>query len=144
MMETAFTPFASLAGGALIGLAAVLLMLGLGRIFGATGILSGFVFAQGREELSWRAALILGMVLVPGLMFLFTGRWPQIDVPVSPAMIVIGGIVVGFGASLGSGCTSGHGVCGLSRLSRRSIVAVPVFMGTAAVTVFIVRHVMGG
>ncbi|QFT80594.1 hypothetical protein FIU89_08220 [Roseovarius sp. THAF27] len=143
-METAFTPFASLAGGALIGLAAVLLMLGLGRIFGATGILSGFVFAEGREELSWRAALILGMVLVPVLMFLMTGRWPQIDVPVSPAMIVIGGIVVGFGASLGSGCTSGHGVCGLSRLSRRSIVAVPVFMGTAAMTVFNIRHIMGG
>lgn len=143
-METAFTPFASLGGGALIGLAAVLLMLGLGRIFGATGILSGVVFAEGREELSWRTALILGMVLVPGLMFLTTGRWPQIDVPVSPAMIVIGGIVVGFGASLGSGCTSGHGVCGLSRLSRRSIVAVPVFMGTAAITVFIIRHVVGG
>ncbi|QFT96279.1 hypothetical protein FIU85_03100 [Roseovarius sp. THAF8] len=144
MMETAFTPFASLAGGVLIGLAAVMLMLGLGRIFGATGILSGFVFAEGREEVSWRAALILGMVLVPGLMFLVTGRWPRIDVPVSPAMIVIGGIVVGFGASLGSGCTSGHGVCGLSRLSRRSIVAVPVFMGTAVVTVFVLRHVMGG
>lgn len=143
-METAFTPFASLGGGALIGLAAVLLMLGLGRIFGATGILSGVVFAEGREELSWRAALILGMVLVPGLMFLTTGRWPQIDVPVSPAMIVIGGIVVGFGASLGSGCTSGHGVCGLSRLSRRSIVAVPVFMGTAAITVYVIRHVVGG
>lgn len=144
MMETAFTPFASLAGGALIGLAAVLLMLGLGRIFGATGILSGFVFAEGREERSWRAALILGMVLVPGLMFLATGRWPEIDVPVSPAMIVIGGIVVGFGANLGSGCTSGHGVCGLSRLSRRSIVAVSVFMGTAAITVYVIRHVVGG
>ena len=143
-METAFTPFASLGGGALIGLAAVLLMLGLGRIFGATGILSGGVFAEGREDLSWRAALILGRVRVPGLMFLTTGRWPQIDVPVSPAMIVIGGIVVGFGASLGSGCTSGHGVCGLSRLSRRSMVAVPVFMGTAAITVYVIRHVVGG
>lgn len=143
-METPFTPFASLGGGALIGLGAVLLMLGLGRILGATGIMSGLVFAEGRDELSWRAALVLGMVLVPGLMYLVTGHWPEIQVPVSPLMIVIGGIIVGFGASLGSGCTSGHGVCGLSRLSVRSLVAVPVFMGTAALTVFVIRHVIGG
>ena len=143
-METAFTPLLSLGGGVLIGLAAVLLMLGLGRIFGATGIMSGLVFWEGREVLSWRAALVLGMVLVPGLVFLVTGAWPQIDVPVSPAMIVVGGVIVGFGASLGSGCTSGHGVCGLSRLSVRSLVAVPVFMATAAITVYILRHVIGG
>ncbi|MFN3208863.1 MAG: YeeE/YedE family protein [Roseovarius sp.] len=143
-METEFTPWASLGGGALIGLAAVLLMLGPGRIFGATGILSGLVFAEGRQDLPWRAALILGMVLVPGLMVLATGHGPDIEVPVSPAMIGIGGVIVGLGASLGSGCTSGHGVCGLSRLSRRSMVAVPVFMGCAALTVFVIRHVMGG
>ena len=144
MFETAFTPFQSLGGGALIGLAAVLLMLGLGRIFGATGILSGLVFFENREELSWRAALVIGMILAPMLIFGVTGAMPALTIPVSPAMIVIGGIIVGLGASLGSGCTSGHGVCGLSRLSVRSLVAVPTFMATAAITVFVIRHVFGG
>lgn len=143
-METVFTPFASFGGGLLVGLGAVLLMLGLGRIFGATGILSGLVFMESRDELPWRAALVLGMILAPLLVFAATGAMPALTVPVSPVMIVIGGIIVGFGASLGSGCTSGHGVCGLSRLSVRSFVAVPVFMATAGVTVFIIRHVFGG
>ena len=143
-MVTAFTPFASFGGGLLIGLGAVLLMLGLGRILGATGILSGLAFPADTEEFSWRAAMVLGMVLAPGLVFLVSGNWPALDVPVSPAMIAIGGVIVGFGASLGSGCTSGHGICGLSRLSRRSIVAVPTFMATAALTVFLIRHVFGG
>ena len=88
--------------------------------------------------------MVLGMVQAPGLVFLVSGSWPALDVPVSPAMIAIGGVIVGFGASLGSGCTSGHGICGLSRLSRRSIVAVPTFMATAALTVFLIRHVFGG
>lgn len=143
-METAFTPLTSFVGGALVGLAAVLLMLGLGRIFGATGIVSGFVFPEDRAEVAWRAALVLGMVLAPGLVFLATGAWPALDVPVSPLMITVGGVIVGLGASLGSGCTSGHGVCGLSRLSLRSIVAVPTFMATAAITVYLIRHVFGG
>ncbi|ABF62612.1 YeeE/YedE family protein [Ruegeria sp. TM1040] len=143
-MQTDFTPVLSFGGGTLIGLAAVLLMLGLGRILGATGILSGTVFVTSREELSWRVALILGMLLAPGAIYFATGVMPAISVPSSPAMIVIGGVIVGFGASLGSGCTSGHGVCGLSRLSLRSIVAVPTFMATAAITVFLIRHVFGG
>ena len=142
-METLFTPFASFGGGLLIGLGAVLLMLGLGRIFGATGIMSGLVFAENGGEFAWRAAMVVGMVLAPGLIFLVTGAMPELSVPVSPTMIVIGGVIVGFGASLGSGCTSGHGVCGLSRLSLRSIVAVPTFMLTAAITVYLVRHVFG-
>lgn len=143
MMETDFTPFASLGGGIAIGLGAVLLMLGLGRILGATGILSGLVFAANREEVSWRIAMVLGMMAAPGFLFLLTGSMPAVDVPVSPAMIIIGGLIVGFGASLGSGCTSGHGICGLSRLSIRSLVAVPTFMATAVITVFILRHVIG-
>ncbi|WP_372573553.1 YeeE/YedE family protein [Ruegeria jejuensis] len=143
-METAFTPFTSLGGGLLIGLGAVLLMLGLGRIFGATGILSGAVFVESRDEMTWRLALIIGMILSPGLIFAVTGAIPALTVPVSPTMIVIGGVIVGLGASLGSGCTSGHGVCGLSRLSIRSLVAAPTFMATAAVTVFLIRHVIGG
>lgn len=134
----------SLSGGLLIGLAAVMLMFGLGRIFGATGILSGTVFFENREELSWRIALVAGMVSAPMILFLFTGSIPQITIPVSPAMIVVGGVIVGLGASMGSGCTSGHGVCGLSRLSIRSLVAVPTFMATAAITVYVIRHVAGG
>lgn len=142
-METDFTPFTSFGGGLSIGLGAVMLMLGLGRILGATGILSGLVFAESTQEFSWRAAMVVGMVLAPGLIFLVTGQMPELIVPVSPAMIVIGGVIVGLGASLGSGCTSGHGVCGLSRLSLRSMVAVPTFMATAAATVFLIRHVIG-
>ena len=142
-VETLFTPFASFGGGLLIGLGAVLLMLGLGRILGATGILSGLVFAENGGEFAWRAAMIVGMVLAPGIIFLFTGTMPELSVPVSPRMIILGGVIVGFGASLGSGCTSGHGVCGLSRLSVRSIVAVPTFTLTASGTVFLIRHVFG-
>lgn len=143
-METVFTPFASFGGGLLIGLGAVLLMLGLGRIMGATGITSGLVFPENASEFSWRLALVAGMIVAPGLIFAITGTMPAIDVPVSPLMIAVGGVIVGLGASLGSGCTSGHGVCGLSRLSVRSLVAVPTFMATAAITVFIIRHVIGG
>jgi uncharacterized membrane protein YedE/YeeE len=143
-METAFTPFASFGGGLLIGLGAVLLMIGLGRIFGATGILSGMVFTDESEERAWRLALVAGMILAPGVLFALTGQMPELSVPVSPLMIAVGGVIVGLGASLGSGCTSGHGVCGLSRFSLRSLVAVPTFMATAAVTVFFIRHVLGG
>ncbi len=143
-MDTAFTPATSFGGGLLIGLGVVLLMLGLGRIFGATGVLSGAIFAESREEVSWRVALLLGMVLAPVLIFTVSGTMPALTGPVNPAMIAVGGVIVGLGASLSSGCTSGHGVCGLSRLSVRSLVAVPVFMATATITVFLVRHVFGG
>lgn len=143
-METSFTPFMSLSGGMLIGLGAVLLMAVLGRIYGATGILSGLVFPENRSELVWRAALVAGMLISPWLVFLISGSMPEVQIPVSPAMIVIGGLIVGFGACTGSGCTSGHGVCGLSRISIRSLIAVPVFMATAAITVYIIRHVIGG
>lgn len=142
-METVFTPFASFGGGLAIGLGAVQLMLGLGRILGATGIMSGLVFAESRSEFGWRAAMVVGMILAPGLIYAVTGTMPAVNVPISPTMIAIGGVIVGLGASLGSGCTSGHGVCGLSRLSVRSLVAVPTFMATAAITVFIIRHVIG-
>lgn len=141
---TVFSPLTSFNGGLLIGLGAVLLMLGLGRILGATGIMSGLVFARTGSDFAWRAAFVAGMVLAPMFMLFVTGTMPQISVPVSPLMIAVGGVIVGFGASLGSGCTSGHGVCGLSRLSIRSMVAVPTFMATAGATVFILRHVIGG
>lgn len=143
-METAFTPFTSFGGGLLIGLGAVMLMGGMGRILGATGVLSGLIFAETRPEFSWRAAMVIGMILAPGLIYLATGAMPALDVPVSAPMVALGGVIVGLGASLGSGCTSGHGVCGLSRLSVRSLVAVPTFMLTAAITVYVTRHLIGG
>ena len=143
-METVFTPMTSFQGGMAVGLGAVLLMLGLGRILGATGIMTGLMFFDDKENFMWRAALVLGMVLAPIVILLATGSMPQIDVPMSPAMIVIGGIIGGYGSSLGSGCTSGHGICGLSRLSIRSMVAVPTFMLTGGITVYVIRHVLGG
>ncbi|MFX4221908.1 MAG: YeeE/YedE family protein [Thalassobaculum sp.] len=143
-METTFTPFASLAGGLLIGLAAVLLMALHGRIAGATGILSGIVLPSGFQEWVWRAAMVAGMASAPTVMLLATGALPEITVPVSLTYLIVGGVIVGFGASLGNGCTSGHGVCGMARLSPRSIAATLVFMATTATTVFVIRHGIGG
>ena len=143
-METAFTPFASLLGGILIGVAAVLLMMVHGRIAGATGVLAGALIPSGLSDWSWRMAMIAGMVTAPLLVFLASGAMPTIQVPVSMLALVTGGLIVGVGASLGSGCTSGHGVCGMARHSPRSIAATLTFMVVTFVTVFIVRHVFGG
>jgi len=142
-METAFTPWASLAGGALIGLSAVMLMALLGRIMGATGILAGALKPENRTDFGWRAAVLAGMVTAP-LVATLAGVAPQISVPVSMPMLVVGGLLVGAGVTLGSGCTSGHGVCGNARLSPRSLVATVTFMAAAVLTVFVLRHVTGG
>jgi len=141
---TEFTPFASLFGGALIGLSAVLLMLALGRIMGATGILAGFINPASADEWRWRAAVIAGMVCAPLIYYAATGAMPTIDVPVSTPLMLAGGFIVGIGVTLGAGCTSGHGVCGIARLSSRSITATLTFMVATAATVFIIRHVIGG
>lgn len=138
---TEFTPWASLAGGALIGLAAVLLMALHGRIAGMTGILFGVVPPVARDW-AWRAAFLAGAVAAPAI-WLMTGREIAFDVPVSTPAMVIGGLIVGVGVTYGSGCTSGHGVCGMARLSPRSIVATLVFMATTFVTVYAVRHIAG-
>lgn len=143
-MGTDFTPIASFAGGLLIGAAAVLLMLLQGRILGATGILRNAILSTSRAEFGWRAAMLAGMVSAPAIYFLLTGQMPVVEVPVSTPMLVIGGILVGLGVTYGSGCTSGHGVCGLARFSKRSLVATLCFMASAVVTVFIIRHVLGG
>lgn len=143
-METAFTPLASLSGGILIGLAAVLLMMVHGRIAGATGILAGALLPTGWSDWSWRAAMIGGMVTAPVVIFLISGAMPVIQVPVPTAALIIGGLIVGVGVTLGSGCTSGHGVCGMARLSQRSLVATLTFMVTTFATVYIIRHVLGG
>jgi uncharacterized membrane protein YedE/YeeE len=139
-MTTSFTPFASLIGGAIIGLASVLLMAVHGRIMGATGLLTGAILPTAPGDRGWRIALLAGMASAPVAWFLARGTWPPIEVPVGPAALVAGGLLVGIGVTLGGGCTSGHGVCGLARLSRRSIVATITFMATTAATVFVVRH----
>jgi len=141
---TEFTPLLSFAGGLLIGLAAVGLMAIHGRIAGINGIVGGLLSLNITPDWAWRAAFIAGMIASPLLMLGVTGNLPQISVPSSPALLLAGGFLTGIGTTLGSGCTSGHGVCGISRLSGRSIVATGTFMATAAVTVFLTRHVFGG
>lgn len=143
-MITTFTPVASLAGGALIGLAAALLMAVHGRILGATGILTGAFLPTGPGDRGWRIAALAGMASAPVVWRLTAGAWPAIDVPVPMTALALGGVLVGVGVTLGGGCTSGHGICGNARLSPRSIVATLTFMATAFATVFVVRHVIGG
>jgi len=134
----AFDPVSALAGGALIGLAAVLLMLLNGRIAGVSGILGG---ALARENGSgWRVAFLAGLVAAPVLLGAVGDPVPDPRMPASWAIVIAGGLLVGFGTRLGGGCTSGHGVCGIARLSPRSIAATCVFMATAMLVVAVMRH----
>ncbi|NBD19926.1 YeeE/YedE family protein [Aquabacterium fontiphilum] len=139
-----FTPEAAALGGALIGLAAVVLMAGLGRIAGISNITYTLVddWRAGRVG-GWRLAFVAGMVLGAAGYYLATGASAVPPRELHPVWLVVAGLLVGYGTALGSGCTSGHGVCGLSRLSVRSLAAVCTFMATAALTVFVVRHVLG-
>ena len=141
MYETEFTPWLSLGGGILIGMAAVLLMAIQGRIAGMTGILTG-VIPPVATDWAWRAAFLVGAILAPAL-FIAAGGQIEFAVPPTTVALIIGGLVVGIGVYFGSGCTSGHGVCGMARLSPRSIAATGVFMLAAFVTVFVTRHVLG-
>ncbi len=143
-LETAFTPMQSLGGGVLIGIAAVLLMVLHGRVLGATGVLSGLIMGTAPSDKGWRAAMVAGMIAGPLAVLGVTGQMPTLDVPVSWPMILAGGFIVGLGVTFGSGCTSGHGVCGIARLSPRSIAATITFMITCGATVFVLRHVLGG
>lgn len=143
-MITEFTPYLSLFGGLLIGLSTVLLMLTLGRIMGGTGILAGFLQPSSLHDWSWRAALLAGMFTAPALLYLVTGEPAEIQLPQTSTMMVIGGFIVGVGVTYGSGCTSGHGVCGMARFSPRSIAATATFMLFTAITVYVIRHVIGG
>lgn len=144
MIETSFTPLQSVAGGVLIGAAAVLLMLYAGRIFGATGIVAGVLSPNMAGDRGWRLALLAGMISGPLLIRALTGQMPDLTPVVSLPWTLIGGVIVGFGVTLGSGCTSGHGVCGLARFSPRSLAATLTFMATTGLTIFIIRHVIGG
>jgi uncharacterized protein len=143
MTETVFTPWASLGGGILIGLAATLLMLLQGRIMGATGVLAGLVMPANRQDFGWRAALVAGMVCGPLALWLLGGTWTVAQVTVGLPLLLLSGVIVGVGVSYGGGCTSGHGVCGIARLSPRSVVATLTFMATTFATVFVLRHVIG-
>lgn len=130
-------------GGILIGLAAVLLMATLGRIAGITGIVSNLLVVRASDP-GWRAAFLVGLIGAPVLLALFTGNsgigLPQVGLP----WMALAGLLVGFGTRMGGGCTSGHGVCGIARLSTRSLLATAIFMATGILTVFVVRHVLGG
>ena len=137
-----FTPMASLVGGVIIGVAALLLMLLHGRVMGISGILGGIVRPAARDDVPWRLLFVAGALLGPLAVVYLVGR-PVEVVPVASGLVLpVAGFLVGLGTAIGSGCTSGHGICGLARLSMRSAAAVGMFMITAVVTVYIVRHVV--
>jgi len=138
-----FTPIPSLLGGMILGLAAALYVLLHGRILGISGIVSGLLHPRMTDS-AWRLSLVLGLLSAPFLAAIFFGIFPIIEIDSSWFAIVIAGLLVGFGAQYGSGCTSGHGICGLSRLSPRSLLATLAFMGAGFITVFVIRHLIGG
>ena len=144
ILWNSFTPWSSLAGGMLIGLAAALLIVLLGRIAGISGIVGALLQRSSWASVAnwgWRAAFVIGMVAAP-LVWQLIAPLPPMEMPSNPLVIVLAGLLVGFGTRLGSGCTSGHGVCGLSRLSLRSLAATLTFIGAGAATVFVVPHVL--
>ena len=133
-----FTPWESLAGGLLLGLAAAMFVLLNGRVVGISGIIGGLVRPRAGDA-GWRLAFLAGMLVAPTAWSLFEPA-AAARIEASPALLVAAGLLVGWGARFGSGCTSGHGVCGLSRLSPRSLVATLAFMGTGFLAVFVLRH----
>ncbi len=140
---TEFTPLTSLAGGALIGLAAVLLMALHGRIAGISGIVGG-ILPPVATDWGWRAAFLAGAIAAPALIIALTGYDIAFASTTPTFWLIVSGLIVGVGVTLGSGCTSGHGVCGMARLSVRSIAATLTFMATTGITVYVVRHIVGG
>lgn len=145
LAETDFTPGAAILGGALIGLSSVMVMLFFGRIAGIIGIAARAVktVAVPAEDQDWRIAFMLGLMAAPLTLWLVTGTTVEQTVSNNLPVMGLAGLLVGFGTALGSGCTSGHGVCGLARLSTRSLVSVAIFMGFGFATVFVVRHILG-
>ena len=142
MDVVAFSPWSGIAGGALIGLAsAALLVLG-GRVAGVSGIFGGVFFTTSADR-PWRIAFVLGLPIGASLAAWATNDMHGFEMATAPGLLIVSGTLVGIGTQLGSGCTSGHGICGLARGSRRSIAATAVFMATGMVTVFVVRHVVG-
>lgn len=137
----AFTPWSALIGGVLIGLAAAMLVLLNGRIAGISGVLGGLLRPVS-GDVAWRVAFVLGLVGSPWVYGLVTA-WPVPRIDAGYTALIVAGLLVGVGTRYGSGCTSGHGVCGLSRLSPRSLVATVAFMAAGFLTVFVLRHVLG-
>jgi uncharacterized protein len=140
MAATSFTPVASLLGGALIGASAVMLMALTGRIAGVSGIAARLLPPYEDREFAGRLAFVGGLVAAPVIVLLATGRLPVQTIEANAVTLVLAGLLVGFGSAWGNGCTSGHGVCGISRLSVRSLIATITFMATGFATVFIMRH----
>ena len=141
MMDWAhFTPWTSLAGGVLIGTAAAMLLLLNGKVAGISGIVGGLL-RPSAANIGWRVAFIAGLLVAP-LLYQLATPLPAVQIDADTGLLVTAGLLVGLGTRYGSGCTSGHGVCGLSRLSPRSLVATAAFMAAGFVTVFIVRHLL--
>ena len=138
-----FTPVSALIGGGMIGLSAVILMAFNGRIAGISGVFSGIAFAPRGDKL-WRILFVVGLVIAPLIYQVISGRAPAFNLDANTPLIITGGLLVGFGTRLGSGCTSGHGICGISRLSPRSIVSVLIFMAAGVLTVMAAKAVLGG
>jgi hypothetical protein len=142
-MVTEFTPFYSTIGGLLIGMASVFMMLGLGRIAGVSGIFGSLLTLRLDRDFAWRAAFILGLVGGASIAVIIGLYDPaSVTFPAKGVAAIVSGFIVGIGTALGGGCTSGHGICGLSRLSPRSFAATIIFMLVAGIVVFITRHVM--
>ena len=137
---THFTPLAAISGGVLIGLAAAMFVLFNGRIAGISGIVGG-LFRPRAGDMAWRSAFLVGVLVAPWL-FQAVAPWPEIRIDAGTGTLILAGLLVGVGTRYGAGCTSGHGVCGLSRLSPRSLVATGAFMLTGFATVFVVRHLL--
>ena len=135
-----FTPWASLAGGILIGVSAAIFILFNGRIAGISGILGGLLHPA-RNDILWRVAFLAGLVIAP-LLYHLVSPLPEAVVDADAGILVAAGLLVGIGTRYGAGCTSGHGVCGIARLSPRSLVATACFMAAGFATVFIVRHLL--
>lgn len=141
---TTFTPWPALAGGLLIGLASSSLLLLNGRIAGISGIVDELVYSRDQAENSWRTLFLVGLI-AGGVVLRVAAPDTLPTVPLAPmAQVAVAGLLVGFGARLGGGCTSGHGVCGTSRLSTRSVTATCIFIGTGALAVFVQRALVGG
>lgn len=136
-----FTPWSALFGGVLVGLAAACFLLLNGRIAGISGILGGLLTPSG-GDISWRVAFLAGLIGAP-VLWMLVGQIPPIEIKAGYPALIVAGLLVGIGSRYGSGCTSGHGVCGLSRFSPRSLMATLSFMIAGFVTVFVIRHVLG-
>ncbi len=137
-----FFSLPALLGGLLIGCAAVLFLIGLGRIMGVSGIVSNLLTRQGIT--AWRVLFVVGLLISPGIYYLIAGSLPTVSVTASIPLLIAAGLLVGVGSAMGSGCTSGHSICGISRFAPGSLIITVLFMVAGGVTVFVLKHLMMG